>query len=148
MQAEAEAERPAPVQRQAYLHDRKTEMKRRAESLVEEPRLTGGIAGVIDPGQLRETELHIAEQVEPNPGRFHLHLLHRGMPQPEAEAGDFEHHAAVASPVAQGHQAVVDRVDTPQRVDTQRVAVDGFDGHGFPVGTAETNRVGVLRRNG
>ena len=64
LQSEAEAERTATIQQQTHLHDREAEMERRSEFLVEEPLFLRGITGIIDSGQLRETQFHVGDRLE------------------------------------------------------------------------------------
>ena len=119
-------------------------MERIPQFLIQKPFLFGGIAAVIDADELRKAEFAAVKKVElhtPGPhDQIRLRIRLRRTAQRQAETGHFEHHTPLAPVSAQRHQLTAHRIEPPQGVEPQRIAVHGFDGI-FAAGTA-AGRIG------
>ena len=122
-------------------------MEGRSQPLIQKALFPGRIPRIVDADQLRESQFDIAECIEPDAGLFQLHSLHRRMSQRKPETRHFEDHVAVTAAVTQPDQIAVHRINPPERIDSRRIALHGLDGNRFSVGSAETGRIGFLRRS-
>jgi hypothetical protein len=114
-------------------------VERIPQFLIQKPFLFGGIAAVIDADELRKAEFAAVKKVEfhtPGPhDQIRLRIRLRRTAQRQAETGHFEYHTPLTPVSAQRHQLAAHRIEPPQGVEPQRIAVHGSDGI-FTAGTA------------
>ena len=135
-------------------------MERIPQFLIQKPFLFGGIAAVIDADELRKAEFAAVKKVEfhtPGPhDQIRLRIRLRRTAQRQAETGHFEYHTPLTPVSAQRHQLAAHRIEPPQGVEPQRIAVHGSDGiftagtaagriGRYPVGSLRGTPVGALR---